>query len=446
VRNALCFETVAVIVLAVACGVSASSYFIRLTDPHIDANYKQGTGVDCAVRTFGMPCCHDWTNLTPCAAAPRFGHRYCDLPYETADLVLKGVADDFPNPQFVMITGDMASHDMEFETADHIADKWNWIFTEVKKYFGDNIKIIAGIGNHDVYPADQMSDNKTDDFITTVYNVMVKHGVIHEDIPDEKTFSLRGYYKTTIPNSNVDAIVMNNIVDEPYNMYTDPKNRDPAGMYSWLHKVISESASANRKVWLLGHIAPCEEMERTRGVTVIRSLLEEFGNKVITGLFYGHTHKDEFMLTGMKSNENALSVSLLAPGMVARGYINPSARVVEFDGADLNLVDWHQYRMDLANSNKKNQFIFSKVYTFRDHFEVPDLSVKSFQSISERTLTDEAYALKYLNTLATCTLNTTCDAVCRRTVYCQTSFREYEDWFDACNSTDIDVLIKSIKH
>jgi len=445
ISNSFCTDMITIAVLTIACVVNASSYFIHLSDPHLDFNYKEGSSTDCALHDIGFPCCHDWSaNLSPCDTAPRFGHKNCDLPRETGQLVIEAIAKDFPNPSFVLLTGDLTSHDAFYEYAKHIAEKWDWMFTQIKSYFGENVKIISTIGNHDVYPADQVSDNITDEAITAIFNVMQQHGVLHAGVPDEDIFSLHGYYKTALPNSNIDAIVMNNIIDLYQNRMTDPNNRDPGGMYSWMHKAISESVAAKRKVWLVGHVAPSYEMELTRGVSVIQRLLDEFGSNVITGMFYGHTHMDEFMLTGMQSlQDHAQNVAILAPAMIPRGYINPSARVVEVDGDDLTLVDWHQYRMNLDKSNKENKFIFGKAYTFREHFEVPDLSPKSFQAISQRTLVDEQYALKYLNTRATFHMNDTCDEICRRYVYCLTSFRESFDLFDACNSTDINTLIKT---
>jgi len=427
---------------AVACTVSASSYFIHLSDPHMDFNYKMGANVDCTWRKMGIPCCHNMdANLTPDQRAPRFGHSQCDLPRETYQAVVETIAKDYPKPVAVVVTGDMASHDMFNEEPDFIAQKWDFAFKVLKQNFGNDIKIIATIGNLDAYPFDQMSENQTDQVVTEIANVMYSHGLIHKDVPNEDVFSQRGYYKTAIPNSNVDAVVMNNILDLYQNGGTDPTNPDPAGMYTWVEKMVAESAAAGRKVWIIGHVAPGYDLEYPRGVSIISRLVDKYGSTV-KAAFFGHTHMDEFLLTGMRNlQDTARFVSLLSPGMTARSNIIPSARVVEVDGADLNLVDYHQFRVDLPASNSGNKLILNHFYDFRDWFEVPDMSPKSFQSISKRILTDEAYACKYLKTRVGEVVTTVCDDACRRRMYCLTSFRETSALNQSCYEAKYEDLL-----
>jgi len=428
------------VVLAVVCVVSATPYFIHMSDPHVDFGYKQGSFTDCAYRSFGWTCCHPWDiNFTPCDLAPRFGHPFCDPPPETIELIVEATAKMYPNPYLVLITGDFASHDATNEDPVNISLKWDWLLTLVKKNFGDNVKIIVTIGNHDVSPADQMSDNKTDDAIVAELKVLRDHKVLHDDIEDEAIFAKRGYYKTSIPNSNVDAVVMNNILDLKRNFDTDPKNTNPGDMYTWIDKVIGESQAAGRKVWIVGHVGPSVEMERDRGVDLIRRLLKKYGgrNGTISQLLFGHTHRDEYMLIGMNSlDDEAQNVAILAPGMTSRANINPSIRVVDTDGENLDFVDWHSYRMNMAESNKKNEFIFGPWYNFREYYEVPDLTPKSFQSMSNRMLNDGDFALKYLNTRHTYNHYSVCDADCRRQAYCVTAFREILSLNETCNAEE----------
>ena len=432
----------------VFCAVSASSYFIHISDPHIDFNYKEGTNVNCALMDLGWPCCHNWSShLSPAEQAPKYGFRNCDIPPDTFQVLVEAMAKEYPNPFLVLLTGDLTSHDAFYEYPEHIADKWDFVFTTVKKYFGEDVKIISTIGNHDVFPADQASDNKTDEVVTDLLNVMYNHGVLHKGVPDEDIFSLRGYYKTSIPNTNVDAVVMNNIIDLRQNRWTDKTNRDPGGMYSWMQKAVADSAAAGRKVWLVGHVAPTYEMELVRGVSAVERLVDAFArNGTLTAGLYGHTHHDEFMLTGMESLQDKPDfVSILAPGVTCKSDINPSIRAVDVDGDDLTLIDWHQYHMEINASNDARKVIFNHVYDFRAYYDVPDLSPKSFQTISQRTLTSESYAIKYLN--ARSTINNfygSCDEDCRKQVYCNTSFRESSSLHMSCLFSSYKQLVASL--
>jgi len=439
-------RSLVLILLTVAGSVSSASYFIHLSDPHIDFRYTENASIECTLLREGWPCCHDLSpNLSAKLKAPRYGHHHCDIPRETFEAMVEGLATAFPHPFLVLLTGDLTSHDAFYEYPEHIAQKLDFVFTTVKKHFGKSVKIITTIGNHDVFPADQASDNKTDEAVSASAEVMYKHGVIHKKIPDEDVFKLRGYYKTSIPNSSVDVIVMNNILDLTLNRFSDPNNRDPAGMYSWMEKKVMESACARRKVWLVGHVAPGVIWQLQRGVSVIERLIEDYGrNGTITRAFYGHTHMDEFVLTGMESlQDRAEFVSILAPGMTTKSNTNPSVRAVIVKGKDLELVDWYQYHFYLNASNKEKKPVFKHAYTFRKWLDVPDMSPQSFQLILQRILTNETYAVNYLNMRVSRTDNyKSCNEECRQNYYCTSAFAESRDLRNACLNMDYNSLVK----
>jgi len=82
------------------------------------------------------------------------------------------------------------------------------------------------------------------------------------------------------------------------------------------------------------------------------------------------------------------------------------------------------------------------LYDFRDRYEIPDLSPKSFQAVSNRFLVDEAYALKYLNVDYS---YKRCNETCRKNVFCITSFSETKELHDACINKSYDALVNSIR-
>ena len=128
---------VAAAALVWGAAVARSSYFVHFSDPHVDFGYAPGSPTTCALQKLGWPCCHAWsTNTTPCELAPRFGHRNCDPPRETVQQIVEQAARLYPEPLLVLLTGDLASHDAFNEVPASIADKWDWLFTLVRRCFG----------------------------------------------------------------------------------------------------------------------------------------------------------------------------------------------------------------------------------------------------------------------------------------------------------------------
>ena len=434
------------VLIAVACTVSATPYFIHISDPHIDSNYKVNASVDCSFHSFGIPCCHDLDpSLPPEKRAPMFGHQNCETPIQTFTGMVQVVAKQYPKPELVLMTGDMASHDIFYEDPDTIAQKWDFVFKTVKQYFGQNVKIICTIGNFDAYPFDQMADNQTDEVITKLADVMYSHGVIHKDIEYEDVFSQHGFYKTSIPNSNVDAIVVNTILSHPKNGETDPNNPDPAGMYSWMQKRLAESAAAKRKVWIVGHVPPLHGSVLQREVDMFRSLIIRFVDSgTVTASFFGHSHNDEFFLSGMRNlKDNARFVGYIAPGLTTSNYCVPAIRVVDVESSDLTIVDWRQYRIDLPKSNSAGKVILNHLYDFRDYYDVPDMSPKSFQYISKSILTNVTIANRYINARFGWDMGG-CGEACRKMYFCLTSFRETAELNKSCYESSYSELVESL--
>ena len=423
---AIVVGVIAAAALLVGAAPSKSSYFVHFSDPHVDFGYTPGSPTTCALQKMGWPCCHAWsTNTSPCELAPRFGHRNCDPPRETVEQIVEQAAKLYPAPLLVLLTGDLASHDAFNEVPDRIAEKWDWMFGLVRRCFGADVPIVSTIGNHDVFPADQASHNATDPVVTALLAVLEKHGVVHPDVPDEALFARYGYYKAAIRGTDVDAVVMNNILDLTQNRLTPPDIDDPAGMYSFVERAVEDSVRAGRRVWLVGHVAPADSMERARAVVFHERLVARFGtNGTIAGAFFGHTHRDQFVLAGMQSlQDKARAVSMLAPGATPIGGINPGIRVVECDAATLELKDWHQYRVNMSRANRENVLTLEHAYDFRAAYGVPDLSAASFQQIAARCLTDEPFAVAFTNNMLTQPgAARSCDTACRKNLYCSLSF------------------------
>lgn len=445
-------------VLMVSTTVSALSrsardgtYFIHLSDPHVDFGYKEGTPTECALRSLGWPCCHaQATNRTPCALAPRFGHPNCDAPRETVQRMIEQTALRHPRPAVVLLTGDLTSHDAFRETPERIAKNWDWLLTVVEQNFGRGVPVVATLGNHDVFPADQASEDRADTVLGALLPVLRAHGVLHAGERDEDAFAQRGFYRAPIAGTRVDAVVMNNILDLERNRLSRPETRDPGGMYAFVADAVARTAAAGRHVWLVGHVAPALAQERARGAAFAAQLLEAFGaNGTVTGAFFGHTHHDQFFLVGLHSLADAAApgraaaVAVVAPGATPLGGIRPSIRVVDCDPQTLAMLDWHQYHVDIDRANREGAVTLEHAYDFRAAYGVPDLSTASFHDIARRCLRNETLAVTFLNNMATRPgASSTCDAACRKNLFCSIAFAADNTLNKECLNAPLDLLLK----
>ena len=434
------------------------TYFVHLSDPHVDFGYREGTPTECALRSLGWPCCHaQATNRTPCALAPRFGHANCDAPRETVQRLVEETARRHPRPAVVLLTGDVTSHDAFRETPERIAKNWDWLLTLIEQNFGRGVPVVATLGNHDVFPADQASEDRADAVLGALLPVLRAHGVLRAGQRDEDAFAARGYYRAPVAGTRVDAVVMNNVLDLDRNRLSRPETRDPGGMYAFVSAAVARAAAAGRHVWLVGHVAPALAQERARGATFAAQLLETFGaNGTVTGAFFGHTHRDQFMLLGLHSvaeaasgktstgaNVTAAAVAVLAPGATPLGGIRPSIRVVDCDPETLAMRDWHQYHVDIDRANREGALTLEHAYDFRATYGVPDLSPASFHDIARRCLRNETLAVTYLNHMATRPgTYAACDPACRKNLFCSLAFPADSTLSKECLNTPFEVLLK----
>lgn len=112
-------------------------------------------------------------------------------------------------------------------------------------------------------------------------------------------------------------------------------------------------------------------------------------NKILVQ-FYGHTHTDTFRL--YTSKDQVEGIGLIAPSvtpLVTKGdeptSTNPGVRLYTIDIGLGRVMDYHQYYLDLAH----NQTTWSLAYSFQDAYGMPDLTIKSMETLFLKIQTNE---------------------------------------------------------
>jgi len=432
------------IVLFVIFGVCLAdqNYFIHLSDPHVDFDYAEGAPTDCLLRKLGIPCCHNSSlGIATDSGAPRYGHRYCDAPPELIEESIAQFSKIFPHPKFIIVTGDIASHNALAETSSKIAKKWDWFFTLLEKYFGDKIKIVATLGNHDVFLADQFPDNGESEVLEYLTPVMKAHRLINDNKVDEMMFAKYGFYKTHLEGTNLDFISTNTIVDLKKNAQTNTSNPDPMNQYQYVRQALSESKKQGHRVWMLSHIMPNNSEIITRGASSYSKLVDEFAPDVLQVGFFGHTHRDQFALLGKKTlSTEAKSLALLAPGMTPKAGIFTSLRAVGITN-NFDIKNWQQYYVNITKANERNKVLLEQAYNLRQDFTVSEVSTKAFQDLARKILRNETLAKRYISHKTTHHARvTSCDTGCRKNAFCSVSFVMHDLYLECLHKSYDELL------
>ncbi|GFR04518.1 acid sphingomyelinase-like phosphodiesterase 3a, partial [Trichonephila clavata] len=209
------------------------------------------------------------------------------------------------NPDFILWTGDNLPHTKN-------PAKWDLIYSEIKnitvqlKNAFPETQIIPCIGNHDLYPPDVIDPRKSS---RSIYEGFLDKAGWNEllnksDGFTAESFTRGGYYSVSI-SSRLRVIALNTVLWYSKNNLT-ARQRDPAGQFEWLEKVLNDSYTNNQQVYITGHVPPgfySRALPKKKGARMYQkqfmepllSILRRY-SKIIKGQFYGHFHLDTFQI------------------------------------------------------------------------------------------------------------------------------------------------------
>lgn len=148
----------------------------------------------------------------------------------------------------------------------------------------------------------------------------------------------------------------------------------------WLAEQLQQAAAAGEKVHLIMHIPPGVDAYAVSqgskkplmwaslpapGMTwqdQFLGLMNHYAEQV-TGIFYGHTHKDELRLIYDRTGTNVRQVAISSPGVTPLDSNNPGFKHVLFDPNSKEIIDFiTYYTTPTASSWGDSSYQFSKVY------------------------------------------------------------------------------------
>ncbi|XP_076438432.1 LOW QUALITY PROTEIN: acid sphingomyelinase-like phosphodiesterase 3b [Babylonia areolata] len=392
-----------------------------------------------------------WTSQLSCNAnvsdPGALGDYWCDSPWSLVFKAVQAMVTHYQDVDFLIWTGDTVAHISDDHlSVDQNLDILQNITRLLQTAFPDKT-VYASYGNHDYYPANQFPDLDVDSLDSLIYNrtaEMWKDWI--GDSAQLDTFRLGGYY-TGLVSPKLRVVCLNTNLYYTSNKQT-PGTQDPSDQMRWLRGVLQGARNASQKVIITAHIPPGVHTP-TRVVwyqmefqTPIISMLQDFTD-VIVAMHFGHDHHDGFKVFYDKQGRAAVPL-FVAPSVTPWRYKlkngitgpahNPSLRLVTYDRDTGRHLDIQQLWLDLPNSPRNDTF--QQLYTFTQHYKVPDISAQSLDQLVTRMGSDEE-GTKLLQDYYKFSVagadqeGKTCDKKCQGTFLC--GFKHYElTSFDKC--------------
>ncbi|GMR39737.1 hypothetical protein PMAYCL1PPCAC_09932, partial [Pristionchus mayeri] len=287
--------------------------------------------------------------------AGKWGAVYnCDIPFRTFDAAMRHIAETHKDLDYIIVTGDMESHDNWVYTREKTKDNIINITQVFVKYFPDT-PIYEAVGNHEGVPQDSMGPHNMEDYEnrgpTWLYNTLAGQWSRWITPESVKGVQYRASY-VEYPSPGLKLISLNSDYCAIYNYYIYLNQTDPDGTLSWLVSELLASEQKGEKVHIISHIPAGDNYCIKGWAHNFYEIVNRFEN-TITAQFYGHTHYDHFEVYYDESNPagRPTHFNFITPSLTTYSYVNPAYRIYTIDGgyegASYTVLDTETYVTDL---------------------------------------------------------------------------------------------------
>ncbi|KAG8444288.1 hypothetical protein GDO86_009463, partial [Hymenochirus boettgeri] len=326
-----------------------------------------------------------------------FGDFLCDSPYQLILSAIQYIKDSQQKVDFMIWTGDSPPHIPVNELSTKIVIDVIGNMTSTIHSLLPDLLVFPALGNHDYWPQDQHPVSGSE-----VYTAVAEFWKLWLTEEALNTFRKGGYY-SQIYKSNKSVHPLR-IISLNTNLYYSPNKvtvnmTDPADQFKWLEETLQVSRQDNEKVCI--HHCTCSSWFPSFGIAkrFNRALRETFNERliklfrnysdVITGQFYGHTHRDSIMVL-LDDNEKPVGSVFVAPAVTPIKSVletdsnNPGFRLYQYDTSDYHLLDlWHYY-LNLTEANRRNESLWDLEYIMTKTYQINDLQPENLDVLVKR--------------------------------------------------------------
>eukprot|EP00767_Chilomastix_cuspidata_P005976 gnl/Chilomastix_cuspidata/626.p1 GENE.gnl/Chilomastix_cuspidata/626~~gnl/Chilomastix_cuspidata/626.p1 ORF type:complete len:433 (-),score=131.55 gnl/Chilomastix_cuspidata/626:19-1317(-) len=361
--------------------LAAEPYFIHVTDMHLELNYTEGASVD-------ERCVHGTGDTPP------IGYVGCDLSDESILSFLQQMKEMYPEPEFILYTGDSSPHYVTYGYADlySVADVNGNVevaLSLIREAFPD-AQILPVMGNHDNFPSDEIStDEHGMEHLSDIADIFAPY--LPEDAVE--SFRLGGYYSVELDEHTRFVSILSTWCDT-MNFYADfSGGLNTCGTFDWAYNELTLARALGQKVIFSQHrpvgynaldarvpqvIPTCEEQMVT--------LVNEFADVLTYGTFTGHTHTNSFRII-LDDDLQATHNYWVTSAMSTFSHQNPGLNVFFRDSEAEMISDFITYYIDIDASNDAREVIIENFGSQKENWGLSDLSPASlfelFHSFAE---------------------------------------------------------------
>ncbi|CAO3616653.1 unnamed protein product [Cunninghamella echinulata] len=346
---------------------------LQLSDWHIDPEYQAFSDAVCDKPICCRASSTDYSNITK-PSSP-WGEYSCDTPLP----LIKSMLDFIPTIEndisFGLMTGDIPPHEvwhtLPFLKTQFIQDaSYRLLHAHFDAPSKINAVLYPSVGNHESAPTNnfplktnQLPDDMEHDFLSLVWlykslakswNGWLSYNNDGDDPKNDIENNTGSYVARPLHGLKLISLNTNFCYTLNWWLYQQPNERDPNGILKWLVEQLQESEDMGERVWIIGHIAPGDSTCFHDYSNYYYQIVERYAPHVITGQFFGHTHKDElqiFYKNGQQNASEAISVAYIAPSITPYLNVNPGFRTYKVDKNTFEVVDSITYIADLDKAN-----------------------------------------------------------------------------------------------
>jgi len=316
--------------------------------------------------------------------ANTFGHYNCDAPEVLINSSLKSVARyqqdlglDF---KFSIFTGDLVDHD-EAQYLDYEKNikSEEIIFRDIKSTL-KNIPVYSVLGNHDTYPYAQLAQqssgfaNLFDWNAELMADLWEDYNWINSTTARYAKTHYAGFAVETPDNLKIIALNSNAYYSSNLYNYWNATNPDSYGQFKFLIDELITSESKNQRVWIIAHI-PLVQEALPVPAEAFTQIIKRFSPYTIAGIFFGHTHMDQFNIlydgeVTNKTEENLVNFAWISQAVTPLTENNPSWRYYKVDKKTHSVMDSLNYYTKLNETfyNDSDEPLWEFEYSAREAY------------------------------------------------------------------------------
>lgn len=363
-----------------------------VSDIHLDNHYHTGAPDRCLIfGKLGTRCCRPIYDIPLPSSHPAsmWGDYHCDSPEKLVSYVFNvssNLFSAFP-PSLIIQTGDLVDHHDILQDFSHNMREVFRASSYLKSFaYHGNCGLVMTIGNHDTWPVDQLGipSNGSTKLTRTLWDMWQSFIP-----PNQKSDFLEGGYYVYTVSSSLRLIVLNSLYDDNHNvLISKGKGNDPGEQDSWLELQLKDARANGYKVWLIGHIPPNTGEADEVYQTFLFNLSSSYRD-VIKAQLFGHTHTDSFFV--YTDDTGPFSFALVNPSIVPDLH-DPSIRILTFDDQTGDIIDYHQFYLNLTSLIHKGKGEMVHSYSFKEEYGVNNISSLDLFSLAKQIESDEKKA------------------------------------------------------